>query len=152
MKILFLDHQGVMRVQKFVWTSSKPKPSDFDPDSVIILNNIIQKTDCEIVISSDWKTWVDLPQMQKFYSDQGIIKTPIAYTPKYERYDLSILAEQRSKEIKGWLKNSPVDKWVAVDDLDMRSHLDNFVFVDNPLLGIKTPLLEKSISSFLCDI
>jgi hypothetical protein len=145
MKILFLDHQGVMRTEKFIWKQEKPVPLDFDPVAIDILNNIIKETDCEIVISSDWKLWVDLDQMKKFYIDQGVVKNPIDYTPKYERYDPSILAQQRSKEIKGCLKENPVDKWVAIDDLDMRPYLENFIFVKDTSLGIKSPLIFDDI-------
>jgi len=150
MKILFLDHQGVMHLKK--WTKKIPSLEPFDPDSISILNQIIAETDCDVVVSSDWKLWVDLPQMQKFYLDQGIFKAPISYTPKYEIYDIRILAEQRSREIKGWLEDNKPDKWVSVDDLDMRPHLDNFVFVEDTSMGIKSTLVKEKIITFLVDI
>jgi hypothetical protein len=151
MKVLFLDHQGVMYLEKFNFSNSKPSPLNFDKEAVRVLNHIIKETDCEIVVSSDWKLWVDLPYMQDFYLNQGIIKAPISYTPKYEIYDIRYLPRQRANEIKGWLKNNQVEKYVAVDDLDMRDLLENFIFVENPSLGIKSPLLVDSILSLFND-
>ena len=147
MKILFLDHQGVMHLKK--WTKKLPSLEPFDIDSIFVLNQIIQETDCEIVVSSDWKLWTDLKGMQKFYTDQGILKAPISYTPKYEIYDIRILPEQRSREIKGWIDQNPVNKWVSVDDLDMRPYLENFVFISDTSLGIKSEGVKDSIIGYL---
>ena len=147
MRILFLDHQGVMHLKK--WTKKLPSLELFDSDSIFVLNQIIQETDCEIVVSSDWKLWTDLKGMQKFYTDQGILKAPISYTPKYEIYDIRILPEQRSREIKGWIDQNPVNKWVSVDDLDMRPYLENFVFISDTSLGIKSEGVKDSIIGYL---
>jgi hypothetical protein len=148
MKILFLDHQGVIHFKPVVWPTGNPELRNFDPESIKILNKIIEETDCEIVVSSDWKTWVDLPRMQSFYIQQGIIKSPIGYTPNLEFS--GDIALSRSKEILAWLKfKGEVSTWVAVDDLDMRSHLERFVFVEDVETGIKSNLIYNSIIKFL---
>ena len=96
MNILFLDHQGVMRLNKH------PNPGkliDFDAECVEILNSILKKTDAEIVVSSDWKYWVNLDEMGIFYTNQGVIKKPIAYTPITKKYIKEEYNIQMSTEI-----------------------------------------------------
>lgn len=131
MKILFLDHQGVMYI--------KPHPNpgvldDFDKETVDRLNSILEEDPViEIVVSSDWKYWVTLEKMKKFYLLQGILKAPIDYTEK----SLYNGSQQRAIEIKSWLSANPaVTQWVAVDDLDMRPYLDHFVWIDKPTEGL----------------
>ena len=68
-KILFLDHQGVM------YTKKHPNPGvldNFDSENIKVLNKILEKDkDIEIVVSSDWKTWVSPSEMNDFYIKQN---------------------------------------------------------------------------------
>jgi len=133
MKVIFLDHQGVMYI--------KPHPNpgtldDFDSNNINILNFILRADpSIEIVVSSDWKYWVSLERMREFYTAQGIIKAPYDYTPKTELYGKPY-ESFRAKEIINWLENHTVTKWVSIDDLDMRTYLKNFVWIDKPNEGI----------------
>ena len=145
MKILFLDHQGVMRLDPVCWPTGKPELHDFDKDAVKNINDIISETDCEIVVSSDWKLWVDLSEMQSFYRRQGLIKTPIGYTPdkSSEIKSQDDLARLRMEEITLWLENNKdVSTWVAIDDLDLRK-LERFVFIEDTKIGMTKDSLRE---------
>jgi hypothetical protein len=144
MKILFLDHQGVMRLDPVCWSKGEPELNDFDKSAVKNINDIISETDCEIVVSSDWKLWVDLSEMQRFYRRQGLIKVPIGYTPDKSseiksRDDISRL---RVEEIKEWLHDNDVSTWVAIDDLDLKG-LERFVFIEDAKRGMTKDSLVK---------
>jgi hypothetical protein len=144
MKILFLDHQGVMRLDPVCWSTGKPELNDFDKSAVKNINDIISETDCEIVVSSDWKLWVDLSDMQRFYRRQGLIKVPIGYTPdkSSEIKSRDDLARLRVEEIKEWLNdNKDISTWVAVDDLDL-SDLERFVFIEDGMGMTKNSLAK----------
>lgn len=145
-KILFLDHDGVIclddqwggRYQKQEEANLSKEHDmrslpvsvrfdDFNQECVAILNKIIVQTDCQIVVSSDWKKLATVEEMGDYYESQGIIRRPIDFTPSklpegltyYERG--SYLEEVRSYEILQWLSEHPeVTHWVAIDDLDMR--------------------------------
>jgi hypothetical protein len=146
MKILFLDHQGVMFLNKH---SRVGTLVDFDSEAVKTLNSILIKTDIEIVVSSDWKLWVTLEEMREFYLKQGIIKKPISYTGKFERYIYEILNKQRSAEILQWLNfNENITHWVSVDDLDMSPYLNNFVKTDSKIGLLEEGIEEKILSFF----
>jgi len=171
MKVLFLHHDGVIclstqwggRFKKKGYDSNPETPLDirmdsFDTKAVKILNQITEETGCEIVVSSDWKNWGDLEQMQEMYITRGI-KPPIDLTPDMKDFDedgfgffkwKNLYEAIRVNEILEWLKNHPeVTHWVAVDDLDL-SKLGNFVMTTRPYNeGIKQCGIKDKILNFL---
>ena len=179
MKILMLDHDGVIclspqwggRYKKKGFDSNPETPMDirmdsFDPKAVKVLNSIIEKTGCEIVVSSDWKRWGTLEQMQEMYTKRGI-KPPIALTPTLQECTIHgnnfiwskewDLEQTRSIEIKQYLHDHPeITHWVAVDDLDMSDSegwrnwgLTNFVLTPKSYEGIKQCGVKERILKFL---
>jgi hypothetical protein len=161
MKIIFLDHDGVIclshnwgsRLKKAEkWKRENPfsKLSDvpieyrfdnFDPKSIKVLNSILESTDAEIIISSDWRLHATVEEMGQYYEIQGIIKKPIGYTKVFHYtnwLDDGFLPsesedfpwsrsdgreQERFFEITRWMeeneKELEVTSWVAVDDLHM---------------------------------
>ena len=188
MKIIFLDHDGVIclstewggrfKKQK-KWGGRKLSMNNneipmeyrfdnFNKKAIEILNEIIEKTDAEIVVSSDWKRWANVEEMGEYYESQGIIKKPIAFTPNLSEcnnYDDTFpwirqwdLEQTRSLEIKQYLLNHPeVTHWVAVDDLNMGKDepwkdvwaLDNFVLTPRGSEGIKQSGIKEKIINYL---
>lgn len=198
MKILFLDNDGVIclsnnwgeRAKK--WANFKrdnPEAEfenrpvlcrfdDFDKKAVQVLNEILEETGAEIVVSSDWRLHANLEELGEYYESQGITKRPIAVTDQFEdlfpkewnafrfRADLEL---ERSMEINHWLENHPeVTHWVAVDDLDMsikflgdrfsakdesdkKPGLTNFVLTPRSREGIKQSGVKEKIIEFLKD-
>lgn len=169
MKVLFLDHDGVICLAD-QWGKRKSKKSIkkgevFDPfcsKAIKILNEIIEETDCEIVVSSDWRLYKDLEYMQEMYKKRGIIKSPVAYTEVFDVCDddileetweykdnTQILARVREKEITSWVRNNPeINSWVAVDDLNMHK-LEYFVHTPRQSEGIKQLGIKNKIIEIL---
>jgi hypothetical protein len=194
MKVIFLDNDGVIclsnnwggRAKKFKkYRKLHPEATsysqvdvfhrfdDFDKKAVKVLNEILETTQAEIVVSSDWKKYENLQELGDYYESQGIIKRPLAFTPSFigcdkpedfvwrfsERYE-----QERALEIHQYLKDHPeVTHWVAVDDLDMRYDivytdgvedinpwgLKNFVYTALPSEGIKQHGKKEKILNFL---
>ncbi len=156
MKVIFLDHDGVICLQ-FGSRHKKQKRycrenggveeakmpvefrfDSFDQKAIAVLNEILAETGAEIVISSDWRFYCTLGEMQDLYSQRGIIKLPIAYTTESEM-------SNRCEEIEHWLSDHPeVEKWVAVDDLDL-SKLKSFVRCKKAFEGIKQSGIKEKI-------
>lgn len=188
MKIIFLDHDGVIcllgqwgsRYDKSdEFRKGNPKATfseipifdrfdDFDPDSVEVLNDILEKTGAEIVISSDWRIHSTLEELQDYYKRQGIIKGPVAFTPHLKDIDKDLaglcawkgwLEKARAEEIRHFLLMHPeVEKWVAIDDLNMATSetrkdvewgLTNFVLTSNPSLGLAEEGVAERVIEFL---
>lgn len=182
MKVIFLDNDGVICLSNN-WGSrfKKQKRSiaetvadrdlpvefrfdNFDQKAIKVLNQIIQQTDAEIVVSSDWKTWATLEELGEFYISQGIIKKPIALTPTLASFDPKSAElfhykrwyeRTRILEIKEWLKNNQVNNWVAIDDLNMSPEfngghgLENFVLTPRSTEGIKQSGIKEQIVGYL---
>ena len=180
MKILFLDHDGVICLSPQWGGRFKNKEGldlmfdRFDDKAVKVLNKIIEETDCEIVVSSDWRLFATLEQMQELYLIRGILKSPIDYTPltadtdvipdgfTFDRWEWEV-QQSRCFEIKTWLKrHTEITNWVAVDDMNMSSDykfeydshkqlwgLDNFVRTPISNQGIKQPGIKDKIVKIL---
>jgi len=170
MKVLFLDHDGVIclannwggRFKKKGFDSNPETPLDirtdsFDSKAVKVLNHIVEVTGCEIVISSDWTRLGTLEQMKEMYITRGI-KPPIDYTPdlvdldpeKHHLLKSTLDVEEiRVLEINKYLEDHPeITHWVAVDDMDL-SKLKNFVQTKRPHNeGIKQSGLKEKIIEF----
>jgi hypothetical protein len=162
LKILFLDHYGVMRLStietvrtqhslpdaaEFVGTDSGYF-SNFDPDAVNVLNQILDQTGAEIVVSSDWKLKTSIEGMCEFYQAQGIKKMPIDYTAWLP--GPTVYHEQRANEITAWLQQHPeTTQWAAIDDLYMGTWLTNFVWAKNVHLGINDITVQQQLLEYL---
>ena len=193
MKVIYLDHDGVIclsnnwggRTKKWTkYRSSNPDSSkelkhapvsvrfdNFDIKAVKILNEILEETGAEIVVSSDWKLHATLEELGEYYEQQGIIKKPIALTPNLgqctwyhemiwmwsPRWELEMT---RVIEIKQYLHDHPeITHWVSIDDLNMGKNgedwkdwgLDNFVLTPKSSEGIKQSGVKEKVLKFLKD-
>lgn len=195
MKVIFLDHDGVIclssefggRFKKQRKVGRKLSQSvaslpievrfdNFNKKAIKILNDILEETGAEIVISSDWKNFATVEELGIYYEQQGIIKKPIDFTPWLKDCDWHLkeytefpwvrywdLEQTRSIEIRQHLINHPeITKWVAIDDLNMGktgSHdsmefehdwgLDNFVLTPKTTEGIKQTGIKEKILNYL---
>jgi len=166
MKVLFLDHDGVVclsnnwgsRLKKQKkWGGRKMSMTlrevpveyrfdNFDKKAVKVLNEVLVETGAEVVVGSDWKLHGSLEDLGQFYDLMGVVKKPIDLTPIVDQS--GTLELLRSLEIQKWLENNKnVTSWVSVDDLDMTLFLgDNFVLTPKENEGIKqTGIKDKLI-------
>lgn len=157
-KILFLDNDGVICLSSEWGSRFKGKRygldktfDNFNKGAVEILNEIITETECEIVISSDWRLHCSLAEMQALFLERGIKKAPIDYTPVIKMTGEHLMKsneEIRSIEILKWLETWSkfgVSTWCAVDDLDMGPYLNNFVLTPRDREGIKQTGIKRKI-------
>ena len=196
MKVIFLDHDGVICLatewggrfkkqqkagrkmsQSVLSLSVDARFDNFNKKAVAILNEILQETGAEIVVSSDWKRWANVEEMGEYYEAKGIIKKPIAFTPNLNEcnwYNAGTfvwapkwdLEQTRAIEIRQYLIDHPeVTHWVAIDDLNMGAPytdetwgemdrdwgLKNFVLTPKSREGIKQSGIKEQILNFLKD-
>lgn len=145
---------------------------NFDKKSIKVLNQILEETGAEIVVSSDWRLFANLEELGDYYISQGIIKKPIGFTKKLGQFDVPEefpwsrqwdREQTRCLEIQQWLKeHTEVTHWVAIDDLNMGKTgkyysmdfehewgLENFVYTPLSNQGIKQSGVKDKILKFL---
>ena len=88
MKLLFLDIDSVM----VVWNHNEAEPPrnqfdtvDFTPECVIALNEILDKTGCEIILSSDHRWNHTKEVLDEIFKHNKCHKSPINITPLSKR-------------------------------------------------------------------
>ena len=158
MKVLFLDHDGVICLSNNWGSRYKKKEGmdsrfdKFDRKAITVLNEIIKETDCEIVISSDWRFHCSLKEMRDMYAERGIRKLPIGFTG-FIPGKPEDLEHSRSQEIVNWMNvhdKYTRMKWCAVDDLDMSPWIgDNFVLTKRSSEGLKQSGIKEKIIKML---
>lgn len=192
MKVIFLDNDGVICLSNN-WSSRYKKQKkwggrkmsmvvrdmpveyrfdNFDKKAIKVLNEILEETGAELVVSSDWKYHASLEELGEYYLSQGILKAPIGVTKRLGECDRPEdfpwsrewdLEQSRSLEILQYLNDHPeITNWVAIDDLNMgktgmyygRSFehdwgLDNFVYTPISNQGIKQSGIKEKVVSFL---
>lgn len=164
MAIIFLDVDGVistekqfnMNAQKFRskndWASELAVPYPFDPECVKILNEIIETTDAEIVLSSDWKLHWNILELHEIFKQNGVIKSPRTATLDITKEGFN-LKEERAYQINEFIDKFKPKQYVIIDDLSIGSYLgspeaqDRFVMTRSreglKQTSIKEKILEK---------
>lgn len=180
MKVILLDHDGVIclphnwgsRFKKEKKYRSENKvglteilPVDcrfdnFDKDCVKILNEILEETNSEIVISSDWKLYATLEELGDYYIQQGVSKKPIAFTRSYREFRYPEMDERppygyerdytRYWETRDYIDQNNLKNYLIIDDLyvDVINKDTNFLRT-NEYEGLKQTGLKEKIIKIL---
>lgn len=133
---------------------------DFNEDCVDILNDIIKETNCEIVVSSDWKKYTNLEGMREYYTQQGIIKKPIAFTRSTKEFTYPEMSERphfgyeleyfRYWETKDYVDQNKPDSYVILDDLYLDEIEKNPRFIrTQQYMGLRQTGLKEKIINLL---
>jgi len=141
-RFIYLDIDGVL----CLGSENKPKSTKwgylyrFNKRAVEYLNDILEKTKADIIISSDWKHHFTLEQLQEIFTEwAGVCKPPIDVTPTIPGIMLQRLEEWRAKEILQHVESFNPDSWVSIDDLFLNSWIsdEHFVYLPRFMEGIK---------------
>ena len=161
--IIFLDIDGVLATNiQFSMNRAKfwkknpnmeelDVPYPWDKGAVDVFNDILEATGAEIVLSSDWKLYFSLKNLNEIFEFNGVSKSPIGVTS-----DLFIasgnLEMTRAAEIGEYIKEHNIENYVVIDDLNVGKYMkltgdDDKFFITTNRDGIKqTGLKEKIIN------
>jgi len=123
-KAIFLDIDGVLALNygfslpETEWLMNTAYP--FDKPCVDVLNLIIEKTDAEIVLTSQWRVDYTRNELDMIFEWNNINKNPIAITE-------SIGGFTRCLEIERFLEENTVNKFVIIDDMHLECYPQNFI-------------------------
>ncbi len=132
MKIVFLDFDGVINSRKWFNSLHDKSKEDalilvetdeiFDPSAVELINQLIEKTEAKVVVSSSWRINHTLEELNKILKEFGA---------RFEAIDVTLrLYEERGIEIQTYLdylssKNENVESFVIIDDDSDMAHFRN---------------------------
>lgn len=116
MKIIFLDIDGVLCSQRSDTAyHGRPTPTDttlwdkFDRCAIDLLKAAVEATGAHVVLSSTWRTTVNMPTLEYCLGVKILDATRADATPD----------EQRGLQIKDWLDAHPeVTRYAILDDDD----------------------------------
>ena len=187
-KVLFLDNDGVICLANNWGSRVKKRKKDkislvmndpdvdpkyrfdyFDKKAVKVLNQVLEETGAEIVVSSDWRLYATLEELGDYYLSEGIIKKPIAFTKRYigcdkpdefEWVKRTMYEQQRCIEVRQYLIDHPeITHWVCIDDLELGERdthdreqkwgLSNFVHTPRENEGIKQSGVKEKLLQYL---
>ena len=130
MKVLFLDVDGVLNTHRGGYLSLNKK-------RIKLLQMVVDKTDCKIVLSSTWRK-----------SDYAMrkLKRHLGYR-KMEIYSMTIVLNiLRGYEIDEWLSKNRVEKYAIVDENDeMLKYQQPYFVLTNPNVGLTIHDVDKLI-------
>lgn len=118
-KILFLDIDGVLNSIKWYKKRTHPKNGGFelDPEAMALFDQIVEETDCKVVLSSTWRLsryWKERLEAQGLNTNSIIDRTERLPRP----VNTGIEYCERGKEVKAWLEKHPEVKVYAILDDD----------------------------------
>lgn len=95
--------------------------SHINAEAVDLLNEVIEQTGCEVVLSSTWRLGQPFKTVERYLKKKGFVGTICDATPHFPD-------KSRGEEIEDWLEGHPkTTSFAIVDDrLDM-AHLHTFL-------------------------
>jgi hypothetical protein len=143
MKVIFLDYDGVINRIDPPHYSTPVRTSEVDPGVTVMtmaepelvyrLNLLVDRTDCELVLSSSWR---HAPDWELAMRLSGIIKPFLGRTGRYSdhhKYGIAYDELCRGHNIQDWLDEHPeVERYAIIDDSSdmLASQLPNFFRTD----------------------
>lgn len=138
MKIIFLDIDGVLNVYGSPYCGDRDEFGDlFHKNFEENLKQIVEKTNCKIVISSSWRM-SGLSEMQRMWNHRNLAGEIIDVTPDCTQLVDEGMSEfydevERGHEIQYWLDTNKWDSYCIIDDDNdmLSSQKNNFVRTAN---------------------
>lgn len=125
MKLVFLDFDGCLNSKAFFRNNSAHKTissseivnlsNNLDPQKVVLINTLVEETKAQIVISSSWRTFMSIDDMNVALKSRGATFTAIGSTPHIINIGKSTRRYYEIKEYLNELKEQP-SHFVIIDD------------------------------------
>lgn len=142
-KVIFLDIDGVLN---HVHTQERHRGCiGINPVFVARLNEITDRTDAKLVISSTWRLdgWDEVTDALR---EAGVTGEIIGMTPRLPPRETFVSA-LRGDEIQAWLDDfGPIDRFVILDDDSDMAHLVPFLVQTEWMMGLQPKHVEDVVA------
>jgi hypothetical protein len=153
--VLTTDKQMYMNAAKFQakneWAKELNVLYPFDPDCVIIFNEILELTNAEIILSSDWKLFWDLEKLHTIFEKNGVIKSPIDVTKDFmvSRDAWVGLEKNRASQLAEYIERKKLEDYIIIDDLNVKKYMDpkhdDSIILTRSAEGLKQSMVKYKI-------
>jgi len=108
-------------------------PYPWDIPECEALQTILDETNAQLVLSSDWRNHFSFKQMGAIFQHYGIHRSHLIDTTTYQ-YLWDKMSRpsgdyMRAAQIAKWVKDNKISNWIAIDDLNVALH---FKFMNIP--------------------
>lgn len=149
--VIFLDFDGVMDTESYdsyLVNHNMPNVDEygpvFDPECVKNLENILNATGAQIVVSSTWKECMTLDEIREMWKKRNLPGYILDVTP-------NVNPHFRGDEINAWLESQEEEcLYTIVDDMDASQFTDeqqSHLVLINPWTG-----LDEERANYACRI
>jgi hypothetical protein len=124
----------------------------FDPKCVKIFNEILDSTGADIVLSSDWREYFSLGDLDTIFKFNGVNKSPIDITTS-EIASFGNITMNRAFQIGEYVTRNNITNYVVIDDLNVGKYMsitneeDKFFSTENfegiKKVGLKDKIIKK---------
>ncbi len=125
----------------------------FDETCVRVFNRIFENSNVLVVLSSDWKEDYTIEHLNRIFAWNGVKITIIDKTPNLwgvKFTSLKQLEECRSAEIRQYIDEQNIKKYIIIDDLDLSPWFpENFIRTPRANEGIKQSGIKDKILKLL---
>lgn len=140
--LLFLDVDGVLNTNDWIWTHPD-RDDDFihiDPSRVEIVNNLVSKLDCKVVISSTYRILHSLVDLRYGLREKGAT----FWNRVIGRTDQ--IGSMRGDQIERFMFKYPDHKLVILDDSADMNRMMQYLVRTNPDTGIVETDIDRAIA------
>lgn len=142
MKVLFLDFDGVLNSGEYI--EECQSGAVISPKMVDYLSLIVRKTGCQVVVSSTWRIFHSVLELNCILREHGFIGSIYGTTPVHKD-------RARGNEIDEWLAAHPeVTSYVILDDeqYDMNEHQLSRLIKTDFKTGLQRQHYERAVQLF----
>jgi len=140
---IFVDFDGVLNSDHFYTRSRRAaEKGELDRGCVKLLNELVARTGCKIVIISNWRHGESVPELRKIMVDRGfehpasvVGKTPDLGEDAVRGYE--ILAYIKARKMK--------EPFVVLDDTDDMDGVEDCFVRTDPRKGLQKADVERAI-------
>lgn len=140
-KIVFLDFDGVLCPINDIPIEGRDRYGMlFNPQCVNALNQIIEATGAEIVISSSWRGGLSLWKLIRMWRKRNMKGAIVGVTPSQNNH--------RGDEIDMWIKLHNLINYVIIDDMGLaqfHEHHKSHLVICNGRIGIDETVVKRAI-------
>jgi len=158
---IFLDIDDVLATSHQYYINPKKWDDEyhryrFDKKCVKVFNEIIEKTNPIIILSSDWKNKYSIEMLNRIFEINEIntIVTDVTLNLWGNKFtSLAQLEDCRADEILLYVHEHNIENWLVIDDLDLSPWIDKQHFVRTPRAneGIKQSGIKNKILNILLN-